>query len=166
VAGLAGEQWNEGDVSDSAVRRVALPGAFFAADGLFETMLTVLDGFAPFPAMIDLELRRNLPFLATTRVLLAAMDRGVGRETAHEVIREHSVAVALRLREAGQDDLVARLAGDARLGLAGDELVGLLADPLSFVGAAPRQVAAFVREVEAVATRYPDAVGHVPAPIL
>ena len=166
VAGLAGEQWNEGDVSDSAVRRVALPGAFFAVDGLFETMLSVLDGFAPFPAMIDLELRRNLPFLATTRVLLAAMDRGVGRETAHEVIREHAVATALRLREAAEDDLVARLAGDARLGLGRDDLAALLSEPLSFVGAAPRQVAAFVREVEAIAARHPDAVTHVPEPIL
>jgi len=166
VAGLAGEQWNEGDVSDSAVRRVALPGAFFATDGLFETMLSVLDGFAPFPAMIDLELRRNLPFLATTRVLLAAMDRGVGRETAHEVIREHAVATALRLREAQEDDLVGRLAGDARLGLDRDDLAALLSEPLSFVGAAPRQVAAFVREVEAIAARHPEAVGHVPDPIL
>ncbi|HEY4376845.1 MAG TPA: adenylosuccinate lyase, partial [Acidimicrobiales bacterium] len=69
VAQLAGDQWNEGDVSDSVVRRVALPDAFFAIDGLFETLLTVLHEFGAYPAVIDRELRRYLPSLATTKVL-------------------------------------------------------------------------------------------------
>src|SRR6478736_3045147 len=72
VGELAGDQWNEGDVSCSVVRRVALPDAFFALDGLFETFLSVLEDFGAFPAVIDAELRRYLPFLATTKVLLAA----------------------------------------------------------------------------------------------
>ena len=79
VTGLVGDQWNEGDVSCSAVRRVALPDAFFAADGLFQTFLTVLEEFGAFPAVIERELRRQLPFLATTKVLLAAVRAGVGR---------------------------------------------------------------------------------------
>ena len=99
VGELAGDQWNEGDVSCSVVRRVALPDAFFAADGLFETFLTVLDEFGAFPAVIQRELDRYLPFLATTKVLMAAVRRGVGRETAHEAIKEHAVAVALEMRE-------------------------------------------------------------------
>ena len=73
VGELAGDQWNEGDVSCSVVRRVALPDAFFAADGLFETFLTVLDEFGAYPAVIDRELERYLPFLATTKVLIAAV---------------------------------------------------------------------------------------------
>ncbi len=119
VAGLAGDQWNEGDVSCSVVRRVALPDAFFATDGLFETFLTVLDEFGPYPAVIDRELDRYLPFLATTKVLMAAVRAGVGREVAHEVIKEHAVAVALALREQGAEgnDLLDRLAADPRLGL-------------------------------------------------
>ena len=80
VAGLAGDQWNEGDVSCSVVRRVALPDAFFATDGLFETLLTVLAEFGAYPAVIDRELDRYLPFLATTKVLMAAVRAGVGRE--------------------------------------------------------------------------------------
>ena len=129
---LAGAQWNEGDVSDSVVRRVALPDAFFALDGLFETALTVLDEFGAYPAVIARELDRYLPFLATTAVLMAAVRAGVGRETAHEVIKEHAVGVALAMREKGQadNDLVARLQGDERLGLAPGALDGLLADPL------------------------------------
>src|SRR5207342_2277837 len=116
VGQLAGDQWNEGDVSCSVVRRVALPDAFFAADGLFRTFLTVLDEFGAFPAVIQRELDRYLPFLATTKVLMAAVRGGVGREAAHEAIKEHAVAVALEMRESGLDgnDLFARLAGDAR----------------------------------------------------
>ena len=86
IGELAGDQWNEGDVSCSVVRRVALPDAFFALDGLFETFLSVLEDFGAFPAVIDAELQRYLPFLATTKVLVAAMRHGVGRETAHEAI--------------------------------------------------------------------------------
>ncbi len=109
---LAGDQWNEGDVSCSVVRRVALPDAFFAIDGLLETFLTVLDEFGAFPAVIARELDRYLPFLATTKVLIAAVRHGVGRETAHEVIKEHAVAVALEMREKGdaENDLLDRLA--------------------------------------------------------
>ena len=95
VGELAGDQWNEGDVSCSVVRRVALPDAFFAADGLFQTFLTVLDEFGAFPAVVQRELDRYLPFLATTKVLMAAVRNGVGRETAHEAIKEAAVGVAL-----------------------------------------------------------------------
>ena len=119
VGELAGDQWNEGDVSCSVVRRVALPDAFFAVDGLFETFLTVLDEFGAYPAVVARELDRYLPFLATTKVLMAAVRAGVGREQAHEAIKEHAVAVALAMREQGSadNDLFDRLAADPRLGL-------------------------------------------------
>jgi adenylosuccinate lyase len=168
VAGLAGDQWNEGDVSCSVVRRVALPDAFLAIDGLFETFLTVLVEFGAYPAVIDRELERYLPFLATTKVLVAAVRAGVGRELAHEVIREHAVAVALAMREAGQvdNDLVDRLAADDRLPLDRDALEALLADPLAFVGTAPQQVAAFAAEATALTERHPDAAHYRPGAIL
>src|SRR4029079_19142075 len=91
VGEIAGDQWNEGDVSCSVVRRVALPDDFFATDGLFQTLLTVLDEFAAYPAVIARELERILPFLASTKILVAAVRKGVGREVAHEVIKEHAV---------------------------------------------------------------------------
>ncbi len=166
VGELAGDQWNEGDVSDSVVRRVALPDAFFAVDGLLETVLTVLDDFGAYPAVIARELDRYLPFLATTKVLVAAVRAGVGREAAHEVIKEHAVAVALEMREKGTEtnDLLVRLAADSRL--AGADLSTVLADPLSFTGAARAQVAAVVAAVDAVVATDPDAAGHSPHPIL
>jgi adenylosuccinate lyase len=165
---LAGAQWNEGDVSDSVVRRVALPDAFFALDGLYETALTVLDEFGAYPAVIARELDRYLPFLATTAVLMAAVRAGVGRETAHEVIKEHAVGVALAMREKGQadNDLVARLQGDERLGLAPGALDGLMADPLSFTGAASAQVAAVVARVSEITAAHPDAAAYTPGAIL
>jgi adenylosuccinate lyase len=167
VSELVGDQWNEGDVSDSAVRRVALQGSFLATDGLFETLLSVLDGFGAFPAVIDRELERYLPFLATTKMLVAAMRAGVGREQAHEAIKEHAVAVALAQREgAPGNDLADRLAADPRLGLDRATVDAVLADRSGFVGAAPRQVEAFVRRVEALVAEHPDAARYRPEPIL
>jgi adenylosuccinate lyase len=168
VASLAGDQWNEGDVSCSVVRRVALPDAFLAIDGLFETFLTVLADFGSYPAVIERELNRYLPFLATTKVLVAAVRNGVGREQAHEAIKEHAVAAALRLREDGAEgnDLIERLAADPRLGLAPDELAGVLANPIDFVGRAPEQVASFVATVSELVAADPAAAGYRPGDIL
>jgi adenylosuccinate lyase len=168
VGELAGDQWNEGDVSCSVVRRVALPDAFFAADGLFQTFLTVLDEFGAYPAVIDRELDRFLPFLATTKILVAAVRRGVGREVAHEVIKEHAVAVALDMRQRGaaDNDLFDRLAADARLGLSRADIDALVADRSAFVGAAEAQVRAVVERVGAVVAAHPDAASHQPSPIL
>jgi adenylosuccinate lyase len=168
IGELAGDQWNEGDVSCSVVRRIALPDAFFAFDGLLETFLTVLDEFGAFPAVVGRELDRYLPFLATTKVLMAAVRAGVGRETAHEAIKENAVAVALAMREQGieRNDLLDRLAADERLPLNRAELDELLADRLAFTGAAAEQVGDVVAEIEKITSRYPDAAAYVPAPIL
>jgi adenylosuccinate lyase len=165
---LAGDQWNEGDVSCSVVRRVVLPDAFFATDGVFQTLLTVLDELGAYPAIIERELDRYLPFLVTTKVLMAAVRNGVGREEAHEAIREHAVAVALAQREQGIEgnDLLERLAADPRLQLTPADVAAVVADPLSFTGAATDQVRAFLERVHDVASRYPDAAQYVPEPIL
>ena len=147
---------------------MALPDAFFSIDGLFETFLTVLDDFGAFPAVIDRELERYLPFLSTTKVLIASVRKGVGRETAHEVIKEHAVAVALEMRETGkaENDLLDRLAADVRLGLSRDELEALVAEPLAFTGAAASQVRAVADRVAAISERYPDAASYRPGDIL
>lgn len=167
VAELAGAQWNEGDVFCSVVRRVALPDAFFAVDGMIETFLTVLDEFGAYPAVIDRELRRYLPFLATTKVLMAAVRAGVGREEAHEVIKEHAVATALAMREKGAEpDLLGLLADDPRLPLDRAALEAALADRASFTGAAADQVDRVAADVEALAADYPDAAVYSPGAIL
>jgi adenylosuccinate lyase len=167
VGELAGDQWNEGDVSDSVVRRVALPDAFFAADGLFQTFLTVLDEFGAFPAVVQRELDRYLPFLATTKVLMAAVRNGVGREVAHEAIKEAAVGAALDLRRgAAQNDVLARLAADPRLGLTAEQLDALVAEPITFTGAAVAQTREVVRRIAEVVERHPEAAAYTPGAIL
>ena len=168
VGELSGDQWNEGDVSCSVVRRVALPDAFYAADGLFETFLTVLDEFGVFPAVVQRELDRYLPFLATTKVLMAAVRAGVGREAAHEIIGEHAVAVALEMREKGttDNDLFARLAADDRLALTEADLTSLVAAPLEFTGAATEQVRRVVAHIDDLVSANPEAAAYTPRAIL
>jgi adenylosuccinate lyase len=168
VGGLAGDQWNEGDVSCSVVRRVALPDAFFAADGLYQTLLHVLDGFGVYPAVIRRELDRYLPFLATTAFLVAAVRTGMGREQAHEVIKGHAVAAALHMREAGADanDLIPRLAADARFPLDSRALTALVDDPLAFVGDTDRQIDRVTDRITAVVDRHPTAAAYDPEPLL
>jgi adenylosuccinate lyase len=167
VAELAGAQWNEGDVFCSVVRRVALPDSFFAIDGQIETFLTVLDEFGAYPAVIQRELDRYLPFLATTKVLIAAVRAGMGRESAHHVIREHAVATALAMREHGAEpDLLDRLAADERLPLDRAALDAALADKEAFTGAASDQVDEVVAMVDTLVGRYPEAAKYAPGVIL
>ncbi|MEV5649423.1 adenylosuccinate lyase [Nocardia sp. NPDC052254] len=167
AAELSGAQWNEGDVFCSVVRRVALPDAFFAIDGMMETFLTVLTEFGAYPAVVERELNRYLPFLATTRILMAAVRAGVGRESAHEVIKEHAVAVALAMREQGREpDLLDRLAADDRMPLDRTGLETALADRTAFIGAAEAQVGDVVAQVQKLIDAYPDAARYTPSPIL
>jgi len=163
AAGLAGRQWNEGDVSCSVVRRVMLPDAFLATDGLLQTAIAVFDEMGVFPAVVEAELRRDLPFLATTRLLTAAVDRGLGREEAHELVKEHAVAAALARRETGeQASLVDRVVSDPRIPLDAAIIDTLLSDTESFVGTAVDQVSRVVERARAVMARHPDAAAATP----
>lgn len=168
ASGLSGEQWNEGDVSCSVVRRIMIPDAFFALDGLYETFLSVLSEAGFYPQVIERELCRYLPFLATTKILMAAVRKGVGREIAHEAIKEHAVAVALEMREAGrsENNLLDRLATDTRLPLDREELDRLIRAPIEFVGTAESQVSRFVSDVEQLVSRHPEAASYTPGAIL
>jgi adenylosuccinate lyase len=162
VGELSGDQWNEGDVACSVVRRVALPDAFYAIDGLLETMLTVLDEFGAFPKVIAAELERYLPFLATTKILMAAVKVGVGRELAHEVIKEHSVKAALGMREGLKNTLLDDLAEDNRLPFDRAELDKLISKPLEFTGEAREQISRVVTRVNLVVSAHPVAAKYAP----
>ena len=165
VSELSGDQWNEGDVSCSVVRRVALPDAFYAIDGLLETILTVLEEFGAFPAVIAAELERYLPFLATTKILMAAVKAGVGREVAHEIIKEHAVKAALGMREGHSNTLMDALAEDDRLPLDRAALEELISSPLEFTGEARQQVARVVDRIDAITSVNPAAAQYKPGSI-
>ncbi len=168
IAGIIGDQWNEGDVSCSVVRRCVLPDAFLAADGLFETFITVLDQMQAYEPVIQTELNRYLPFLMTTTIMMAAVKRGVGREEAHEVIKEHAVAVSDDLRHGriSNNDLLDRLGADGRLKLTREEIQQIYDANAGDTGMAAQQVDAFCAMCAELAGQYPDGVGYTPGAIL
>jgi adenylosuccinate lyase len=164
-----GNQWYGGDVRDSSTRRVSLPDAFFATDGIFQTMLHVLDEGGFYPAMINREIEEFMPFLGATAILMLAVQHGIGRETAHNVIKGHSVAIALARRERGetQNDLIERLAQDERFAdLSKDEMEDAIAHPEELVGMAPEQIAAFASQANAIIDKYPEARSYMPENML
>ena len=165
ISELAGNQWNEGDVACSVVRRVVLPDAFYAIDGLLETALTVLNELGIFKNSIDSELERNLPFLATTKILMAAVKKGVGRESAHELIKEHSMATVAALRNGKANDLINRIANDERIPLTLDELQKLISQPLDFTGGAREQTLQVIARVTEVTSQYPSGAQYQPGAI-
>lgn len=168
ASSLAGDQWNEGDVSCSVVRRVMLPDAFFAIDGLLETMITILDQMDAYPAVIGRENQHYLPFLLSTTIMMTAVKRGIGRETAHEVIKEHAVAAAQAYRsgESDRNDLVDRLADDGRLEMTRDELQSCLEEGSANAGAVQSQIDRFIREASAYADNIDGSDSYTPGSIL
>ena len=168
AGGLAGDQWNEGDVSCSVVRRVMLPDAFLAMDGLLETFLTVLNQMEVFEAVVAQELQRYLPFLLTTTVLMESVKAGAGREGAHEAIKELAVAVArdMRTGKVSTNDLFTRLAADSRLGLGPAQFEAIFQKGRANSGDAGEQVDGFAAAVHAIAAQYPDAASYEPGSIL
>jgi len=168
AAGLAGDQWNEGDVSCSVVRRVMLPDSFYTIDGMLETFLTVLDQMDAYEAVIAAETARYLPFLMTTTIMMEAVKAGVGRETAHEAIKEHAVATVNDLRSGTveRNNLIERLATDPRLGLTRAALEAILARGDRESGAASAQIAAFASAVRTLEAAHPQAAAYGPGAIL
>lgn len=168
AGGLAGDQWNEGDVSCSVVRRLMLPDAFFALDGLFETFLTVLGQMDAYPAVIDAENEHYLPFLMTTTIMMAAVKAGVGRETAHSAIKQHAVATVHDLRNGiiKENNLLTRLAEDNRIPLSETDLETLLTQGRQNTGTAQSQVAYFAEQVTQWENNFPNAASYKPGAIL
>ncbi|MFO8027040.1 MAG: adenylosuccinate lyase [Opitutales bacterium] len=165
---LSGDQWNEGDVSCSVVRRVFLPDSFYAIDGLLDTFITILNQMEVYPAVIDQENQRYGPFLATTTVLMEAVKAGSGREEAHEAIKEHAVATVRDLRSGVilRNDLVERLAADGRLALSAERLSSVVADAQARTGMAASQVAQFCGAVREEVQSFPAAGTYEPGAIL
>ena len=121
-----------------------------------------------YPAVIDAENEHYLPFLMTTTIMMEAVKAGVGRETAHKVIKEHAVATvdALRAREVTQNDLLVRLAADERIPLSLEQLEALLEEGRSNAGSARSQVKSFDKSVSAWTAKFPHAVSYEPGSIL
>ena len=132
AADLAGDQWNEGDVSCSVVRRVVIADSFFVIDGLLHTFMTILNEFGIFEDEINKELKEQLPFLATTQILMACVKAGMGREIAHEVIKKHATTKSA-------DQFFTSLANEKDFPLTLAQLNDLIKNPADFAGDAASQ---------------------------
>jgi len=165
---LSGDQWEEGDVSDSALRRVIIPDMLYTSDGLCETTLTVLNQMGVYPAVIGAEVDRYLPFLATTELLTEATKKGMGREKAHEVIRKYAVKEALRMRETGslENNLPALLGEDSEFPLKEFEIRKILEDRLHFVGRARKQIYSTAEKAGKLFNKYSTEASYEPKSIL
>jgi len=168
LMGLTGNQWNEGDVSCSVVRRIALPDSFFTIDGLLETAMTILKEMIIFIPAINQEIEKYLPFLATTTILMEALKKGIGREEAHEIIKKHATQTALEIREGtiNKNNLLERLAADTEFPLDLDQLKSIVKNPAEFTGIAQKQVALFYNQVKNWLTRFPEAKKIEPGKII
>ena len=132
AADLAGDQWNEGDVSCSVVRRVVIPDAFYTIDGLLHTFMTVLTEFGIYEENINNELAEQLPFLATSQILTELVKKGMGREVAHELIKKHATTTTA-------SNFFNALASERDFPLSINELNNLIKDPAAFAGSALAQ---------------------------
>ena len=162
AAELSGSQWNEGDVSCSVVRRVMLPDAFYACDGILETFISVLDSLEVFEDSLAAEIAANLPYLASTRLLTAALEKEMGREEAHAVLSKHLLAD----EAVSASGLAAGLGGDDGFPLTEAEVEALLKDPLLHTGAAQAQITAFSAEAKNYLKRFPEAPEYTPAEVI
>jgi adenylosuccinate lyase len=151
----AATQWLERTLDDSAVRRLIIPQAFLAVDGIMNLYRNVVPGIAVNSAVIARKVANELPFMATENILMAAVKAGGDRQTLHERLRVHSLAAAQKLKEGANDnDLLDRIRADSAFPLLDFERV---LDPREFVGRSRRQVEEFIRrEILPVRGRYPD----------
>jgi len=132
AADLAGDQWNEGDVSCSVVRRVVIPDSFYVLDGLLHTFMTILNEFGIFEENIYTELNEQLPFLSTTKILMECVKAGLGREKAHELIKKHATTTT-------PGSFFAALVSEKNFPLTLDQLSKLIQNPAEFAGLAIEQ---------------------------
>jgi len=168
ASGLAGDQWNEGDVSCSVVRRVMLPDAFYACDGMFETFLTILGQMDAYPAVIANENNHYLPFLMTTTIMMEAVKAGVGREAAHKAIKENAVETVNELRAGSirENDLLDRLSNDDRVPMTKETLQSLLDAGRENAGTARAQVDIFIASISKLEAKFPEGATYKPGSIL
>jgi adenylosuccinate lyase len=143
AADLAGDQWNEGDVSCSVVRRVVIPDSFYVIDGLLHTFMTILSEFGIFEENIKYELYENLPFLASTQILMSCVKAGMGREIAHEVIKKHATTTT-------PSNFFAALASEKDFPLTIDQLNQLIKNPADFAGSSAEQSQAIAEKIKKV----------------
>lgn len=157
----ASTQWFERTLDDSANKRISVAEGFLAVDAILSLVVNVVDGLVVNTAVIDRDLRRELPFMATENIMMDCAKRGGDRQELHEAIRTHSMEAARRVKQGdGVNDLLERIAGDATFGVTLEDLQSVL-EPRRYVGRAPEQTREFLAsEVAPVLEKYQDDLGY------
>jgi len=141
-------QWFERTLDDSAIRRMDIPQAFLLCDAILKLMVNITSDMVVYPKQIEKQLKSELPFMATEKILMAAVERGKSRQEMHEIVKEHSVAAGRNVKElGGENDLLARLAADDSIPFTLSELDEMVSDFSSFTGRAEQQVDEYLAEV-------------------
>lgn len=157
----ASEQWFERTLDDSANRRISIPEAFLAVDGILTLVINIVKGMTVYPGMINRHLMDELPFIATENILMYSVKKGGDRQTLHEAIRRHSVAAAKAIKESGADnDLIDRIAADPVFNITKDEILKII-DEGGFTGRAKEQTEEYVAAVREAIKSYE--IGEVDA---
>ncbi|OQX04973.1 MAG: adenylosuccinate lyase [Desulfobulbaceae bacterium A2] len=147
-AATCANQWFERTLDDSAIRRMDIPQAFLLTDAILRIYLNITENMVVYPEQLKRALDLELPFMATEKILMACVAKGVSRQEAHEVIREHSVAAGLAVKELGRDnELLQLLAGDDRIPFDLAQLQAMVGDHLAFAGRASQQTDEYLDEV-------------------
>ena len=142
----AATQWFERTLDDSANKRISVPEAFLALDGVLNLYINISENMVVYDKVIKAHVDRELPFMATENIMMESVKRGGDRQELHERIREHSMAAAQRVKGEGLDnDLIERIINDDSFDLSKEEILGII-DPNKFVGRAPSQVVEFIDE--------------------
>ena len=159
----ASEQWFERTLDDSANRRISIPEAFLAVDGILTLVINIVKGMTVYPGMINRHLMDELPFIATENILMYSVKKGGDRQTLHEAIRRHSVAAAKAIKESGADnDLIDRIAADPVFNITKDEILKIIEEG-GFTGRAKEQTEEYVAAVREVLKSYE--IGEVDASV-
>jgi len=140
-------QWFERSLDDSAIRRMDIPQCFLLTDAILKLLINITSDMVVFPSQIKKHLMAELPFMATEKILMAAVEKGESRQEMHEVVKEHSLAAGRVVKELGQDnDLFVRLAADDRIPFSLAELEAMVSDYSQFTGRAEKQTEEFLAE--------------------
>ncbi len=162
-AATSANQWFERTLDDSAIRRMDMAQAFLLTDAILKLYINITSDLVVYPKQIEKHLKAEIPFMATEKILMACVERGQSRQDIHEVIREHSVAAGLAVKEHGvENDLLIRLARDERIPFAQDELESLIGNYQEFTGRAAEQTVEFLtEEVQPVLKQHSDFIGNI-----
>jgi len=156
---MAANQWLEGSVECSAIRRIDISGAFYATDAILELHMYIIDGLNVNDKIIERRINEYLPKIAVNTLMVAATNAGVDREYAHKKIRDLAMEATLNYRNGGKYDLLERIAKEEKLKLGVSRIDELMADQQQFIGRAKTQTYKFIAKADKIAEKYKSVLG-------